>query len=107
MYLLLPHECSYSFEVLLKSPLIGRWLAGYKVGVIEQLETAAEAKKRDAKKALVRRELTAIETVATNASPVGYEAVFLLCINTIGTTGLLPTLKLCRFLQEALTFDNV
>lgn len=57
------------------------------MGVIEQLETAAEAKKRNPKKPLIQRELQAIDTPATCAEPAGHDAVYLLCLHPVGTTG--------------------
>jgi MutS domain I len=63
---------------------------GYKVGVMEQLETAAEAKKRNPKKAIIKRQLTQISTPATTLNPDGSDAVHLLALHASDVTGAPP-----------------
>lgn len=55
--------------------------AGYKVAVVEQLETAAEAKKRNPKNPLImRRIVNAVSSRATALEPAGQEQPHLVCI---------------------------
>ena len=60
--------------------------AGYKVGVMEQIETGEEAKKRD-KNAIVRRKLVNVETPATALDPAGTDSVHLLSVLPVQATG--------------------
>jgi DNA mismatch repair protein MutS len=62
--------------------------AGHKVGVMEQIETGAEAKKRD-KNAIVRRQLVNVETPATALDPAGTDPVHLLSVLSIEAKGVL------------------
>ncbi|KAK9852353.1 hypothetical protein WJX84_008725 [Apatococcus fuscideae] len=54
---------------------------GYKVGRIEQVETAKEAKESRGPKATIRRELTRIHTPATNTGSIGVDAVHLMALH--------------------------
>eukprot|EP00884_Botryococcus_braunii_P000476 jgi/Botrbrau1/10429/Bobra.0133s0036.1 len=54
--------------------------AGYKVGRLEQMETAAEAKAKRGPKACIRRELTRIHTPATATGLVAADAVHLMAL---------------------------
>lgn len=61
--------------------------AGYKVGVMEQIETGEEAKKRD-KNAIVRRKLVNVETPATALEPTSTESVHLLSVRPVQAIGM-------------------
>lgn len=54
--------------------------AGYKVGRVEQIETAAQAKARRGPKAKILRQLTRIHTPATATGALGVDAVHLMAI---------------------------
>ncbi|KAL0023612.1 hypothetical protein WJX77_007042 [Trebouxia sp. C0004] len=54
--------------------------AGYKVGRVEQVETAAQAKARRGPKAKILRQLTRIHTPATATGALGVDAVHLMAI---------------------------
>ncbi|KAL3140400.1 hypothetical protein ABBQ38_004660 [Trebouxia sp. C0009 RCD-2024] len=54
--------------------------AGYKVGRVEQVETAAQAKARRGPKAKIIRQLTRIHTPATATGALGTDAVHLMAI---------------------------
>ncbi|KAK9867213.1 hypothetical protein WJX84_002119, partial [Apatococcus fuscideae] len=54
---------------------------GYKVGRIEQMETAKEAKESRGPKATIQRELTRIHTPATNTGSIGVDAVHLMALH--------------------------
>ncbi|KAK9813990.1 hypothetical protein WJX73_008383 [Symbiochloris irregularis] len=54
--------------------------AGFKVGRMEQMETALEAKAARGPKATIRRELTRVHTPATATGAVGTDAVHLLAL---------------------------
>eukprot|EP00892_Ulva_mutabilis_P000449 jgi/Ulvmu1/10404/UM061_0088.1 len=56
--------------------------AGYKTGVMEQLETGAEAKKRDPK-GIIQRRITSIETPSTQLEPSSDDAIHLLTCHIV------------------------
>lgn len=80
----------------LQTALAALVAAGYKVGVIEQIETGEEAKKRDPK-AIVRRKLTSVETPATPLDPAGTDSVHLLSVVPVQATGA----PMCKLLFDA------
>ena len=61
--------------------------AGLKVGVIEQLETKAEAQKAGAKNGMVRRQLVNVSAPATRFEPAQDGAVHLLALHASGFSG--------------------
>lgn len=60
--------------------------AGHKVGVMEQIESGEEAKKRG-KNEMVRRKLVGVETPATALEPSGTDSVHLLSVLPVEAIG--------------------
>lgn len=79
--------------------------AGHKVGVMEQIETGEEAKKRD-KNAIVRRKLTNVQTPATAFEPDDTDSVHLLSVLPVKATGvttLPPSFRVLSFFCFVMT----
>lgn len=57
------------------------------MGVIEQLQTKAEAQKAGAKNGVIKRQLTTVSAPATQLEPSQDNAVHLLALHATGFTG--------------------
>lgn len=64
--------------------------AGYKTGIMEQLETGAEAKKRDPK-GIIQRRITSIETPSTQLEPSRDDSIHLLTCHIVAAPGTAST----------------
>ena len=83
--------CRMTAAAITPPGLIHPVSAGYKTGVMEQLETGAEAKKRDPK-AIIQRRITSIETPSTQLEPSKDDAIHLLTCHIVAAPGPLPPL---------------